>query len=139
MSVVAPGTLTPPACVPSLPYPAPCLTGGQEMGGGQLNKPGIVKGSACLCLLSGHGDTWGIVGFHPQCSCDYVTACTCPVCVQYVLCMHARMYVWGLDESLGPYLALQRERRGGQRSLSVEWAMLWAEVLHACKGEPEPR
>lgn len=39
---MAPGTLTPPFC--ASPHTAPCLTGGQEVGGGQLNKPGTVKG-----------------------------------------------------------------------------------------------
>lgn len=59
-------------CPPLLPHPLPDRWTGN--GRGQLNKPGTVKGSACLCLLSGHGDTWGTVGFYPQCAhdCDSV-------------------------------------------------------------------
>lgn len=75
------------------------------MGGGQLNKPGTVRGSACPRLLSGRGETWGAVGFHPQCArdCEWlcVTACTRPVYVKYV-CIGA--------EPPGPNLALQQER-----------------------------
>lgn len=42
------------------PPPTPCLTGGQEMGGGQFNKPGTVKGGvhvyACRVAMVTHGE-----------------------------------------------------------------------------------